>query len=456
MNNLRTKSSYNFKEKSRRKRRSNSKNGAPPCTFDWTSISQSTYEDDALINKKLPKELLLRIFSYLDVVSLCRCAQVSKYWNMLALDGSNWQKIDLFDFQTDIEGRVVEYMSQRCGGFLKSLSLKGCQCITDAALQNFAQQCRHIETLILSKCTSITDVTCESLGKYSSKLKKLDLTSCPEVTDASLKFLSNTTPSSTGQVRGCPLLTYLDVSWCNKVTNEGVIALSQGCPRLNTFYCRGCSQIGNEGIETLASSVENLMKLNIQNCQNITDDAIIKIGQTCPGLTLLCASMCTRLTDASLNALGKGCLELRTLEVSGCSQLTDGGFQELTRITDATLGHIASHCHQLNALSLSHCELITDEGIRQIGSSICAAENLRILELDNCPLITDAALEHLQGCRALQRIEIYDCQLITRAGIRRLRNHLQDILVHAYFAPVTPPPSVGGGRQRYCKCCVIL
>lgn len=60
-------------------------------------------EDEALINKKLPKELLLRIFSYLNVVELCRCAQVSKAWNVLALDGSNWQRIDLFSFQTDVE-----------------------------------------------------------------------------------------------------------------------------------------------------------------------------------------------------------------------------------------------------------------------------------------------------------------------------------------------------------------
>lgn len=35
--------------------------------------------DEALINRKLPKELLLRIFSHLDVVSLCRCAQVSRF-----------------------------------------------------------------------------------------------------------------------------------------------------------------------------------------------------------------------------------------------------------------------------------------------------------------------------------------------------------------------------------------
>lgn len=31
-----------------------------------------------LINKKLPRELLIRVFSNLDVVDLCRCAQVSK------------------------------------------------------------------------------------------------------------------------------------------------------------------------------------------------------------------------------------------------------------------------------------------------------------------------------------------------------------------------------------------
>ena len=71
--------------------------------------------------------------------------------------------------------------------------------------------------------------------------------------------------------------------------------------------------------------------------------------------------------------------------------------------------------------SLSHCELITDEGIRHLGCSPCATESMSFLGLDNCPLITDASLEYLMGCTNLQRIELYDCQLITRAGIRRLR-----------------------------------
>jgi len=65
--------------------------------------------------------------------------------------------------------------------------------------------------------------------------------------------------------------------------------------------------------------------------------------------------------------------------------------------------------------------MITDEGVRHVGSGACAADSLAILELDNCPLISDAALDHLTSCAVLQRVEVYDCQLITRAGIRRLK-----------------------------------
>ena len=37
-----------------------------------------------------------------------------------------------------------------------------------------------------------------------------------------------------------------------------------------------------------------------------------------------------------------------------------------------------------------------------------------------------------------------------------LQTYLPNVKVHAYFAPVTPPPSVGGGRRRFCRCCAIV
>uniref|UniRef100_A0A3Q1G6H3 Uncharacterized protein n=1 Tax=Acanthochromis polyacanthus TaxID=80966 RepID=A0A3Q1G6H3_9TELE len=85
------------------------------------------------------------------------CLSPSQAWNVLALDGSNWQKIDLFNFQTDIEGRVVENISKRCGGFLRQLSLRGCLSVGDASMKTFAQNCRNIEVLNLNGCTKITD-----------------------------------------------------------------------------------------------------------------------------------------------------------------------------------------------------------------------------------------------------------------------------------------------------------
>ncbi|KAM7336883.1 hypothetical protein ACRRTK_003002 [Alexandromys fortis] len=51
----------------------------------------------------------LEIFSFLDIVTLCRCAQISK-------------------------GRVVENISKRCGGFLRKLSLRGCIGVGDSSL----------------------------------------------------------------------------------------------------------------------------------------------------------------------------------------------------------------------------------------------------------------------------------------------------------------------------------
>ena len=73
----------------------------------WRLTKVFNENDEALINRKLPKELLLRIFSHLDVVSLCRCAQVclnfklaasSQYFAMLQLRSRSTQK-SLINYQ---------------------------------------------------------------------------------------------------------------------------------------------------------------------------------------------------------------------------------------------------------------------------------------------------------------------------------------------------------------------
>ena len=191
--------------------------GSNLYTGHWKLTRVFNENDEAMINRKLPKELLLRIFSHLDVVSLCRCAQVSKAWNVLALDGSNWQKVDLFEFQIDIEGIVVENIARRCGGFLRKLSLKGCQAVGDSALATFSQYCNNIELLNLKYCKKISDRTSQSLSMHCHKLQYLDVSSCSAVTDISLHALS----------QGCPNLIHLGkfqllISFATKLYQTGL------------------------------------------------------------------------------------------------------------------------------------------------------------------------------------------------------------------------------------------
>ena len=111
---------------------------------------------------------------------------------------------------------------------------------------------------------------------------------------------------------------------------------------------------------------------------------------------------------------------------------------------------------------------MTDDGLRSLVQAQLNNSYLKVLELDNCPQITDEGLAHLSRLTSLQRLEIYDCQLLTRPGIRSIRAALPALKVHAYFAPVTPPQvpgpegvlpdalAAGNAGRTICRCCAIL
>uniref|UniRef100_A0A915I0V2 F-box domain-containing protein n=1 Tax=Romanomermis culicivorax TaxID=13658 RepID=A0A915I0V2_ROMCU len=445
------------------------------------------------------------VFSYLDIVSLCRCAQVCKNWYTLALDGSNWQHVDLFTFQKDVKGNVVENLAKRCGGFLKKLSLRGCEGVQDGALdctssncmliyysvfRTFAKKCNFIEDLNLDRCKRLTDRTCTNLGRYCKRLRLLNLDCVSQTTDDGLKALSD----------GCPFLSKLNVSWCHHVGDNGLSALAHGCPNLTALICKGCTLITDDGVKQIAKNCPELRVLNFHSCLaqldeiviqiiqlsfvlhrfdfslhlnlHLTDQSATYIAEGCVLLEYLCLSQCSLITDRTLQHLAHGCRLLKDLEVSSCHHLTDAGFHALAKnchnlermdledcsqVTDNTLGHLATGCPNVVELGLSHCELITDDGIKQLAMGLCMNDKLKILDLDNCPLITDHSLGYLRECRTLERVELYDCQQISRGGIKKFKQHLPNVMVHAYFAPATPPNiPAGPPRRRYCRCCNVL
>lgn len=88
--------------------------------------------------------------------------KVSKYWNILALDGSNWQKIDLFYFQIDIE--VSRWAASRVDLFMISSSTGS------RNRKHFATLWRLLEIFIAKRMPecwrSIHSNTCTTLPQY--------------------------------------------------------------------------------------------------------------------------------------------------------------------------------------------------------------------------------------------------------------------------------------------------
>lgn len=251
---------------------------------------------------------------------------------------------------------------------------------------------------------------------------------------------------------GCSRLTELNISWCVNVTDEGVQHVLRACPNLETLICKGCEGVGARAAPTPClqlsadcfegldgQALGSLKCLNLLSCLAVADQTVERLAQHCPRLEFLCLSNCRDVTDRALQALAHGCPLLRDLELAACVNVTDAGFVSLSKnchelermdledcvlITDAALINLNSGCPNLNSLALSHCENLTDNALAEL----CHGHRdiLRVLELDNCPQVTDAALEHMRSVEKLERVDLYDCQNITKEAIKRFKVSTKD------------------------------
>ena len=88
-----------------------------------------------------------------------------------------------------------------------------------------------------------------------------------------------------GLARHCFGLHSVDLSFCDEITDEGIIALSR--------HCRG------------------LQMVNLDSCAKITDAAVAELADRCPGLRAICLGGCEQITDQAIVLLAKGCRGLQ-------------------------------------------------------------------------------------------------------------------------------------------------
>ncbi|KAI8802532.1 hypothetical protein BJ742DRAFT_832404 [Cladochytrium replicatum] len=147
------------------------------------------------------------------------------------------------------QGRITDVGISRIGSKvrgLKRLECVGLRSVTDTSVAAIARGCIGIEKVDFEECGRITDEGCVALGARTS-LKHVILSYCDEVTDDGV----------VGLVRNLNRLESLEIDSCAQITDGGLrgiaVALRSGSllKRVEVFDCRGVS---SEGIASLQNA----------------------------------------------------------------------------------------------------------------------------------------------------------------------------------------------------------
>jgi F-box/leucine-rich repeat protein 2/20 len=145
--------------------------------------------------------------------------------------------------------------------------------------------------LDLSYCVKVSDEGLRAVSSSCTTLKTLNLFACDKVTDEGVRAVSS-----------LPALTFLDLAG-SKVTDEGVRAVASSCTALNTLNLFGCFEVTDEGVRAVASSCTALESLNLACCSCGGTRFVRRVHS--PALVLRCSRQTPRVVGGRCVVHGK-------------------------------------------------------------------------------------------------------------------------------------------------------
>uniref|UniRef100_A0A8D2QLI9 [histone H3]-dimethyl-L-lysine(36) demethylase n=1 Tax=Zosterops lateralis melanops TaxID=1220523 RepID=A0A8D2QLI9_ZOSLA len=242
------------------------------------------------------REVWMSVFRYLTRRELCECMRVCKTWYKWCCDKRLWTKIDLsrcksitpqalsgiikrqpvsLDLSwTNISKKQLTWLVNRLPG-LKDLILAGCSWSAVCALST--SSCPLLRTLDLRWAVGIKDPQIRDLltpptDKPSqdnrSKLRNMiDFRLAGlDITDATLRLI----------IRHMPLLSRLDLSHCNHLTDQSANLLtavgSSTRNSLTELNMAGCNKLTDQSLLYLRR-ISNITLIDLRGCKQITRKA---------------------------------------------------------------------------------------------------------------------------------------------------------------------------------------
>jgi hypothetical protein len=149
---------------------------------------------------------------------------------------------------------------------------------------------------------------------------------------------------------------------------------------LRRIHITGACLVSDVGICWIIRHSPSLEDVDISYCNSITDQALIAFGTNSKSLRALNIAGLGHITDIGITALAEGCRALKKLNLTACNKVTNLGLQSL------------SHLIKLESLNLSCCDLISDEGILSFSSSLHSLKSLDLSNCDQITLLSLSSL----------------------------------------------------------------
>ena len=249
----------------------------------------------------------------------------------------------------------------------------------------------------------VTYHTLQSIAGHCTGLQSLSLSDCRKITDTGLINISEC----------CHKLENLKVDCCDRITDASIISISTHCIGLQSLNLVECRQISDVSIISISNYCTGLQSLNLEGCHKITDASIISISIHCTGLQSLNLVHCWQITDVSIISISTHCTGLQSLNLGSCAQLTD-----------VSIISISIHCTGLQSLRLWFCHQITDASI------IPTSENctgLKTLNVSKTSLTDTSLIAIAKNCTVFQSLCTYKCNRLSCNKLRQEFNSVSEL-----------------------------
>ncbi|KAJ6258418.1 hypothetical protein Dda_6458 [Drechslerella dactyloides] len=174
---------------------------------------------------------------------------------------------------------------------LLALDLSGLVDVTDLSMAVISKNCKKLQGLNITNCKKTTDASMVAVAANCTHLKRLKLNECDQITNETIMAFT----------KYCPNLLELDLHKVNKITNQAVLDIFWKLSHLRELRLGHCELLTDAAFTGIPPRpYESLRILDLTNCDKLTDDSVEHIVEMAPRLRNLVLAKCRLITDRAV------------------------------------------------------------------------------------------------------------------------------------------------------------